>query len=215
MKTAIVNLVTQKYIIGQQRLKQSLIDVNYDGDFFGFVGEESVGSPKHTENPYAFKIYAINKVRELGYTKILWLDASVYAVKNVQPVFDWISEKGIFMEAAGHLCGSWANENQLNYFKITREEAMLMPMFSAGFVAFDFENEVATMFYNIWQKSMLDGAFIGSWENSRHDMTCGSIIANKMGLNKLYSQCGYLFSYIGSAFNTPNETAVFHLQGLV
>lgn len=213
-KYAIVNLATERYIAGQNRLKQSLIDNNFNGDFFGFVGEESVGSPSHLENPYAFKIYAINKVREMGYTKILWLDASVYAVKNVQPVFDWLEDKGIFMEEAGHWAGSWANEFQLSYFNVTREEAMKMPTYSAGFSGFDFENQISVTHFNNWEQSMLDGAFKGSWENSRHDLLAGSVIANLSNITNLYSSGGQFFAYVGQGYTEPKETAVFHLAGL-
>ncbi len=211
---AIVNLATERYIKGQERLKQSLIDNNFNGDFFGYIGEESVGSPKHTENPYAFKIYAINRVREIGYTKILWLDASVYAVKNVQPVFDWLEDKGIFMEEAGHWCSTWTNDETLAYFGITREEAMQIPMYSAGISGFDFENEISLTHFTHWEQAMLDGYFKGSWGNHRHDMSCGTLVSNELGITNLYSSGGQFFAYVGQGYSEPKETAVFHLAGL-
>lgn len=213
-KYAIVNLATDRYILGQNRLRQSLIDNNLNGDFFGFVGEESVGSPSHLDNPYAFKIYAINKVKEMGYTKILWLDASVYAVKNVQPVFDWLEDKGIFMEEAGHWAGSWCNDETLEYFGITREQAMQIPMYSAGGSGFDFEKHNSINHFNFWHQSMSNGLFKGSWNDHRHDMSCGTLVANQLGLTNLYSKAGHFLCYIGQGYNAPSETAVFHLQGL-
>lgn len=215
MKKAIVNLITQKYISGQNRLRQSLIDNNFDGDFYGFFGEDSVGAPRHEDNPYAFKIYAIDKIREMGYDKILWLDASVYAVKNVQPVFDWIEVKGIFMEDSGHLAGSWTNDGTLAYFGISRDEAMNVPMYSAGMSGFDFNNEVSISHFNLWKQAMLDGYFRGSWSNHRHCQSCGTLVANKLGLVGLYSTGGQFFSYVGEGYGQPKESAVFHLQGLV
>lgn len=215
MKIAIVNLVTnnEAYIDGQKRLSESLKD-KFSGDVFTFIGEESVDAPPHSDNPYAFKVYAIEKVREMGYDQILWLDASVYAVKPVQPVFDWLTDKGIFLEEAGHWAGTWSPDYVLNYFGITKEQAMAMPMFSAGFCGFDFRRPESIEFFAEWKESMLNGIFRGTWNVSRHDMSCGSIIANKMGLFPSYSKGGHFFSYIGGGYSEPSETSVFHLQGL-
>jgi hypothetical protein len=209
---AIVNLSTAQYNRGRQRLVDSL-NGNFDGGVFTFTSESEVGSPLHTENPYAFKIYAIEKVKEMGYTEILWLDASCHAIKNVQPIFDWMKEKGIFLESAGHLAGSWSNDETLNYFGISREQAMSMPMYSAGFTGLDFNNPISVEYFQKWKKSMLDGYFKGSWVNHRHDMTCGSIIANQMGLLEKFSGGGNFFAYTGEAYGTPKDSVIFYVSG--
>lgn len=215
MNNCIVNLVTHKYIIGQDRLRKSLLDVSFNGDFLSFIGEQSVGSPSHQQNPYAFKVYAIKKALELGYKKIFWLDASVYAVKDITPVFDCLQQKGIFMEDSGHSAATWSNDNSLNYFGITREEALNIPMYSSGISGFDFENEISVKHFTMWEKSMKDGVFIGSWDNHRHDQTAGTLIAHKLNITNLYSNCGDFGAYIGDCYSTPKDSAVFHLKGLV
>lgn len=216
IKKAIVNLVTkdkQSYLLGQQRLEKSLQE-HFDGTVFLYQDVEQVGSPSHEDNPYAFKIYAIEKVRKLGFNQILWLDSSIYAVKDVQPVFDWITQKGIFLEEAGHYAGTWSTNNQLQYFDITKDAAMLMPMFSAGFIGFDFRQNVSVEFFARWKEAMLNGVFKGSWEVTRHEMTAGSIIANQMNLLVDFSRGGTFFSYIGTGYSKPSESSVFFLQGL-
>lgn len=234
MKRAIVNLVsdTAAFIDAQNRLRKSL-EGKFHGEFFGFVGEKSVGAPPHIENPYAFKIYAIQRVREEhGYDQILWLDASVYAVKPVDEIFDRIQKLGLFMEEAGHYAGTWCSDRTLEYFGITRDQAMIMPMYSAGFSGFDFRNPKAQEFFAEWKESMLNGQFKGGWNNPgpsfpeskdqrcqghRHDMTCGSIIANKHGLVKegYYNSGGKYFAYIGPGYQPPGPDVLFHLQGIV
>lgn len=210
-RRAIVNFATDQYISGQRRLAESIINKN---ELFLYRKAEEIGAPPHNLEPYAFKIYAIDKVRERGIDQILWLDASVYAVKDPQPVFNWLTKHGIFMEEAGHYVGQWCNDETLNYFNITREQAMTMPMFSAGFVGFDFRQEIAREFFARWKNAMLAGMFKGSWSNHRHDMTVGSIIANQMGLVPIYSKGGTFFSYIGPGFGEPSSTSVFHLAGM-
>lgn len=211
-KRCVVNLSTHQFWSGQQRLKTAMI--SQTPDFIHFTSESQVGSPTHTDNPYAFKIYAIERARALGYDQILWVDSSVYPVKDITPVFDWLTEKGIFLEEAGHYAGQWANQNALNYFGVTKDEAMKMPMFSAGYCGFDFRNPISQEFFAEWKEAMLNGIFKGLWEDSRHDMTAGSIIANKQGLLPLYSKGGTFFAYIGEGFGTPKETVVCHLQGM-
>jgi hypothetical protein len=216
MRRAIITLGNnEKYQRGTSRLSESIANINVpDVDFFRIQSEAQVFAPPHSDNPYAFKLYCIQYLRKLGYTQILWLDASIVAVKDYTPVFDWLTDKGIFLEEAGHLVGTWCNDSTLRYFNITRDEAMKMPMFAAGYCGFDFNNPKSIEFFAAWNESMLNGCFKGSWSDHRHDMTCGSIIANKMGLVKDYSPGGQFFAYIGPAYQPPKPTAVFHLIGL-
>lgn len=214
---AIVNYATDKYLEGQARLRKSLVEfMEYSPIMYGsyFNNEQTLDCPSHEENPYAFKIYAIEKVKETGIQQIFWLDASVIAVKPIQPVFDYLTKHQIFMEEAGHWVGSWCNDYTLDYFKITREEAFKIPMFAAGYVGFDFRTEVSNEFFAKWKESMLNGCFKGSHADHRHDMTCGSIIAYQMGLIDRYSKGGTYFAYIGEVFGEPKETVCFYLKGV-
>lgn len=212
---AIVSLGNAKmnYYQGLYRLGESLKG-RFGGEFCGFMGEGSVGAPRHDDNPYAFKLYAIDHVRKMGFSKILWLDTSVYAVRPVEPVFNWMADKGVFMEEAGHLVGTWSPSRVLTYFGITKEQADNMPMFAAGYCGIDFTNPVGVAFFAEWWRAMRNDMFKGTWAESRHDMTCGSIIANKMGLQKHYSPGGQFFAYVGPGYSEPKHTAVFNLQGV-
>lgn len=214
-KRAIVNLINNDgYSAGQERLFTKT-GIHAPGiDFWGFTGEIEVSAPLHKDNPYAFKIYTIEKARQAGYDQIIWLDASVFPVKNVEPVFDWLTDKGIFLEEAGHLCGTWSPQYVLDYFGITKDQAMQMPMFAAGYCGFDFTNQISVEFFAEWKEAMLNGMFKGSWDVSRHDMAAGSIIANIRGLLPLYSPGGQFFAYIGESYGVPKESVCFHLQGM-
>lgn len=214
-RRALVNLINNDgYSAGKDRLAGIMREKHRDFGFFGYNSEVQVGAPLHKENPYAFKIYAIEAVRNLGFDQILWCDASVYPVKDITPVFDWLTKKGIFLEEAGHLCGTWSPQYVLDYFGITKDEAMQMPMFAAGYCGFDFRNPISVEFFAEWKEAMLNGMFKGGWDVTRHDMVCGSIIANKRGLLPLYSPGGQFFAYIGESFGVPKESVCFHLQGL-
>lgn len=211
VKRCVVNLATGRFWAGQARLKTKM--QCHDIPLITFQHEWDVNAPTHSENPYAFKIYAIEKARDMGYDQVLWVDASVYPVKDISPVFDWLTEKGIFLEEAGHYLGQWSHDEALSYFGIERSIAMTMPMLSAGFIGFDFRNPISREFFAEWKESMLNGMFKGLWENHRHDLTCASAIANLRGLVPSYSHGGQFFAYIGEGYGPPGPKVVFHLQG--
>lgn len=226
MTKAIINFATGHYIKGQDRLRKSLTDVGFDGDFMGWNHEDQIGSPLHKNNPYAFKVYAFERAIDKGYKKILWVDASIWAVKPLDPIWDCLDERGYVKQYAGHLVGTWANDASLAHFGITRDEAMKMEMHgNGGFFALDFDIPIAKEFFEKWKAAMLAGMFMGAWTNKhmsesqdsrcqghRHDMTCGSIIANQLDM-KAYPK-DLLMAYVGDGYGTPPESAVMYAQGM-
>lgn len=199
------------YRIAMERLRQSA--ERFGVDFIGFDGEESVGAPPHHENPYAFKVYCWLKAIEMGYEQILWLDSSCVVVRDLKPVFDEISVNGYIMQEAGHMVGNWCNDYTLDYFGLSREDAMLMPMYgNAGFLGLDITQQPAIDFFHRWWDSMLGGCFKGGWENHRHDMVCGSIIANKLGME--FKKGDEWLQYSSPNAELINETIIITAQGM-
>ena len=191
---AIINLSSPTYKSGQTRLKDSLIGKT-DADYFEFTDESEVGAPKHADNNYAFKVYAIEKIRNIGYTQVLWLDASIFAVSSVEPIFNLIKRHGHFAEDSGNNCGNWCNDRSLEYVGISRDEAMEVTMISSGVLGFNFNNETTNKFFESWKQSMLNGMFIGRWDNQlktesqdercmghRHDQSLASLYLDKYNM---------------------------------
>lgn len=214
-KRCIVSFANERgrYLENLLRLKQSLVG-KFDGDFLGFVGEDSVGAPLHIENPYAFKIHAIRAAIEVGYTSVLWLDSSCYAIRNLAPVFKSIERDGMIFQEAGHMLGTWSTDSQLEYFGLTRDEAMGIGMIgNAGFLGFDFTNPIASRFFVLWNKAMEQGMFKGSWENSRHDMTCSSALVHLMGLSGMAKKGNEWLQYAAPEDSVLNDTILIKAQG--
>lgn len=224
MRKAIVNLSTLRYAKAQYRLSESLKN-RTDAEVLLYQSERQVGSPMHHINPYAFKIYAIEEALRQGYTQILWLDSSCYAIKEIQPVFDIIDQEGYFMEWSGHWAHHWSNDKSLEYFEVTRDEAMDIPLFSAGFLGLDFTNDRTKTFFSLWKEAMLAGIFKGEWTNNnktesqdvrclghRHDLTCGGIIAHQLGMK--HHKGDNLFQYAKPTDTPESESIVFYLQGI-
>ncbi|KKN74656.1 hypothetical protein LCGC14_0388580 [marine sediment metagenome] len=222
----IINVSTGTYIKGLDRLRDSLDTVGFDGDLLGWTQENQIGAPLHKDNPYAFKCYAFDEALRQGYRKILWVDASIWAVKPLDPIWNGLKEHGYVKQYAGHLCGTWSSDEQLEYFGVTRDEAMKLEMYgNGGFLALDFDIPIAVEFFKQWKEAMLNGMFKGSWNNdnncvssdprckgTRHDMICGSLIANKLEMYAYPEHC--LMTYVGDGYNDPPETAVLYAQGL-
>lgn len=228
MKKCIVSFANERnrYVQNLARLSESLRN-NFDGEFIGFIGEKSIGAEPHHKNPYSFKIHCIQKVKDAGFEQVLWLDSSCFAIKNVQPVFDEMGDNGLIFQDGGHMTGTWTNDFTLNYFGITRDEAMeFKTIGNAGFLGFDFNKSVAVDFFDRWKKSMQAGCFKGAWSNKdnteslderclghRHDLSCSSIIVYQMGLTHLMRSGEEILQYAGVFDETLNDTIIFKAQG--
>lgn len=203
----IVNFATNHFLKGQRRLEES---VNGSAKFLGFADYQKIKSPTHNESPYQFKVHAIEKAWEQD-DLVLWCDASLFRVGDLSKIETIIRADGYFMEEAGHYVKDWCNAHTRLYFNLKPEESGFT-MFSAGLLGLDYNSRIAREFFNQWKASAVAGCFKGSWQNHRHDMTCGSIIAQRLGMT--YQPGGSHASYIGPGYPEPNPEAVFHLQGI-
>lgn len=215
------------YPRGQRRLDQSLAE-HWDGE--RWMMNESTAKlynfRSHQSAPYAFKIDAFKAALAEGYEQILYVDCSVVAMAKVYPVFDYITEHGYIMQEAGHNAGRWTNDRALNYFKVTRDKAMTMLMYgNAGFLGLDFTNPTAEEFFHKWSAAADAGMFAGSWTNEnfteshdercaghRHDMCCGSIIANKLDMKYVR---GDKWLHYQSPDVPAKDGVIFHAQGMM
>lgn len=206
----IVNFATQHYLRGQKRLSDSLNGYKQ----LMLSDYVSLGSPTHSESPYQFKIHAIESAFNHD-PIVLWVDASMWRVGDVSVIENLIKQDGYFLSEAGHWVGSWTNRFTRDYFGLTNEEAKVPGgyfMFSAGLVGLDKNSPIAMDFFTQWKRAALAGCFRGDWRDHRHDMTCGSIIASRLGMK--YQRGGEHMSYIGPGYVSPEKGSVFHLQGI-
>lgn len=225
MKHCIVNFSDLIFSKGQERLAQSLKDFHYQGDVILFNTFEQVGSKSHLEVPYQFKVYAIEKARQMGYDVVLYCDASLFAIKDVMPVIYHIIEKGHLMEFCGFSAGQFSTDLCLTEFDLTRDEAINIPLHSAGFTGLNFQNPISTEFFNQWFKYAEEEiTFQGAWNNNenkcsederclghRHDQTTASIIAYKLGMERINPT---FMQYKYDGVDLKEETH-FYCQGII
>lgn len=182
------------------RLEQSLKG-NFDGDFLGFTDYKEIGSPTHSQIPYAFKPYAIQKAIDLGYQLVLWADSPVYAKSSLDDLFDYIQHAGIIaFDNIGYSLGDYTNDNTLEHFKISRQESWKIKMVMACVLGFNF---MAPLWGNeVFQEyKSLTHLYKGEWENDdltesqdrrvkghRHDQSVISAILYKRNIPILKGQ---------------------------
>lgn len=201
----IVNFSTEHYLNGQRRLSKSL-----NGHKQLMLNDyEAINSPTHNESPYEFKIHAIEMAFQFD-DIVLYCDASMYAIGDLTKIEEIIKRDGFFGQEAGHYVKDWCNDHTRQYFNLT-ETGLIM--FSAGLLGLDKGNHKAMDFFNQWKASAGAGCFKGDWSSHRHDMTCASIIAQRIGFK--FQRGGSLMAYLGPGYSKPEEGVVFYCQGIL
>lgn len=197
----IINVSTNKYRKGQERLSETLKG-NTDAHLLLYTKESDVEAPTHQESMYGFKPMAFQKAYELGFTTVLWLDASMYILKDLNPIFEHIEEHGYFWQDSGWENDRWTTPEAEEYFGTNQGR-----MISSGVVGLDLYHPDASDFLYLWLGAMQDGMFNGSHEVTRHDQLCASLIIENMSLNITPNNTYW-------QYGKPNET-MFHENILI
>lgn len=208
MKIAFVNVATSGYY--KQAAEDLVVSIQTycpDAALFSFSRFEDFGSPTHADNPYAFKLYAIKHVRNLGYDVIIWCDSPV---RLTRPIDEWIAEVekvGVYLQQDGWTIGQWANDKALDWFKVSRDDVMKVPNCYATLMGLDFRQPITRAYFSLWWKAMEQGLFTGQWKNDRqtesadprclghrHDQTCAELTCYTLGIPFQPSVMGRFFT---------------------
>lgn len=138
-KRCIVNVsVGAWYPRGQKRLVDSLFGKSCAD--VGYWNCWPPGSPPHSVMPFAFKSHALRLAREQGYRRLLWLDASCWAVRSLETVWEKIERDGFLFMNNGYMLGEWSSDYCLDMFALTRDEAMKLGDMTAMMFGLDLDN---------------------------------------------------------------------------
>jgi hypothetical protein len=224
-KPAIINVgVGGWYKAGSERLERSLIFNGYPGDMLFWRNEYPPGSPSHSDNPYAFKIYAFKEAFKRGYKVVVWLDCSLWAIQNPMPVFDIVADKGLFAFRSGYNCAQTCSDKLLAAAGISRDEAEKIPETATGIVGINIDNPDGRMVFDIWAYYCESGLFKNSRyhdENDskdprflfgRQDQSAFSIALYKAGVSFLYED--YVAYYKGGNTGMDSMKCIFYIGGL-
>lgn len=158
------------FIGGQIRLRKAMQQYT-NSDYFFYNSEEEVGAPDHFSEPYAFKLYAIQRALEEGYKYIFWADSSIYPIKSMKPVWEVIKNKGYFFVLNGFNAGEWTSDNALSLMGMNRETALKIQSVYGGVFGIDVLNPQVEKFLKELAVLQTKGAYRGDWTNERHQVS--------------------------------------------
>jgi len=193
MKTCVVNGHTNIgwYPQGTKRLVESLEKVGFDGDVLTYEGFPNDTYDK--TNPYNIKASVIEDALNKGYTQILWLDCSVWVVRNPSDIFSNIYNYGYYFFRSGFTAAQTCSDKCLEYFNVDRDTAEKYMDCSSGIFGFNYNHNDGKKFIDYWLKAAKDNVFDGSrlHDNQssdsrflfhRQDQSAATMIINKLGL---------------------------------
>lgn len=180
------------YPRGLARLRASLVGL-YDGEVQLYTDEAELGCLTHKQAPYAFKVAAIRRAQADGVDVVVWLDASVWAIKPLAPLLADVVARGHTFFHNGWSCGQWTNDRMLQYFGMSRDEAMTISSIAAGYMGLDLRSTTVRQWLNEWEAAV--PYFPGHWDNKhgtesadtrclghRHDQAAASIVGHRLGM---------------------------------
>lgn len=193
MKRAVVSFANTPFYIEKMNRMGESMKGKTDADIVTFTSFDQVGCRPHSEVPYQFKPYSIQKAIEMGYDSILWLDSPIVAIKDITPVFEHIEEHGyLFFNNYGHPLGKWTNDACLDHFGKTRQEALNIKQIMACVQGWDFRKEftdsgdfVDAALLSVFEsyKDLSTKLYPGGWEYHRHDQTVLSFLIDEFGMD--------------------------------
>jgi hypothetical protein len=214
-KRIVVNYATDSYHRGQIRLSRSL--QQFDPTSFQLFFSDIPNSPPHQEKPYAFKAHALAQARDLGADLVLWCDASIVVIRELNLLWAKIERDGYWIARNGWNNYEWtARSAYPDLFPVTpleeaRELNKRIPHVVATAFGLDLESEIGAEFLAEYYRLAQTNAFCGPWRNDgsigppdvlghRHDQTAASVVAWRLGMK--LTDCPEIFSYPPGAEST-------------
>jgi hypothetical protein len=207
---------------GQQRLLSSLKEHNNNSAYEFSTMEESFYG-----NPYSDKIMSIYNAYKRGYKHILYLDCSITAIKNTEPIWEYIEKNGYYLYQSGANCAETCNDHSLFCYGVTRDQAENMLECASNVFGISLETDFGQQFIEDIAKSVSNGAISGvkfptplqrALESSdarfkyhRQDQSIISLVAGKLGL-PMEKEGHFVCRWENEAVNM-NENVIFKLKG--
>lgn len=217
-KACIINVALGGwYPQGQNRLVKSLNFHGWNWDVLTWTDWPNDNYDKSC--PYNVKAAAFEEAINQGYTHILWLDCSVWAVKDPNPIMDIINNEGYYIGQSGYNCAQTCSDKCLDYFEVTRDEAETMMDCHSGVMGVYTSNPTAKEFIEKFIQAGKDGAFLGSRLHNgqsedprflfhRQDQSAASIISSKLEMK--LSIFGEMVAY----YPEKIDNVIFALRGM-
>lgn len=217
-RTVFVTAGTQPwYTHGVDRLQQSLRTHGYTGDIQAWKHWPDNKFPR--DCVYTIKAACLHHAIREGYTTIMWGDASVYALKDVQPFINRVNSGGYWIGQSGYNCAQVCGDKMLDYFGVDRDWAEKVPDAATGIFGVNMDFDAPRKFIETWVEAGRAGAFNGSRKHDgqssdprflfgRQDQAAASLILGKMGI-----PLGNFLDYAGFKWD-HHDHLTFRVEGM-
>lgn len=211
------------YPKGVDRLERDLMFCGWAGETMFWRDIHPPGSRPHEEHPYYFKIAAFEWALYRGYTHILWVDASFYAIRNPMPLFDLFNTKGFYMFRTGYNLAQTVNDRTLEELELSRDQIEPESEYASGCVGLNFNNPDARNLYGLWKEYMDHGLSRGSRLHDqqsedprflfhRQDQSCLSLAMYKLKLS--INEPDYVAYYKPDGTGYDKDKCLFFINGI-
>lgn len=208
------------YPAGVRRLVRTLNFEGWGGSILTWQ-DYPPNCPRHDDIPYYFKISAFEEAIKQGFTHILWVDASFFAVKNPMPMFDIINEQGYWFFSSGYNLAQSVSDTALQYVNRSRDDAEKQTEWASGCVGVNLENPEGKKLYDGWKHYMDCGLSKGSrlHDNQsqdprflfhRQDQSCLNLAIWDLGIRN--DRVEDMVSYKGTGYNP--DKVIFFIESL-
>lgn len=204
----------EDYPKAMTRLIESLSD-NFDGDIIAVcptvniegdnlklfktppaftIDEVTYKCASHQELPYYFKSHMVKYAQSLGYTEILWLDSTIFVMKDLDPIFKSAKEHGFMSSHNKHQpLMWWIGDQALEGLSVPKEswEDESINQITACWMSFNLETQKGIDLLDEWWEFCKNKNIIHHDEQSskrkcykghRHDQAIMSWLLHKRGI---------------------------------
>ena len=142
------------------------------------------GCPPHSEQMYAFKIFAMDEAIRYGFRHVLWMDSSLAPLASIEPLWKVIESQGWYAAPQYNgittgqpwrhwasttmaTLGEWCSDSALEILNISRLRALGIPLALTGLVGLDMMNPVGRKIWEMHKGFYACGVFNGAHTNVR------------------------------------------------
>lgn len=223
MKRAVVNVATTAHFVkGQNRLRAALMDFSPGAATCLWTGSKMLAPgatawawreclpkdcPPHSVVPYAMKAYAMREAAEKGFELLLWCDASILPIRDMEPLWQRIERDGYLVWRGGYKNSQWTNMATLPLLGVTAEENEKIEHVVATCFGVSVAHPVGKRILDEYFRLANNGSFCGPWDGGigvqhRHDQSGLSVICHKLGCKLTDPQDGFSYGKAGDKFDS-------------
>jgi hypothetical protein len=211
------------YPEGTKRLVRSIIHHGWNYEIRTWSNDAAINSVFNPEKPYTIKLAAIIEAVNEGFTHILWMDCSLWVIKDPNKLMEYISNDGGLFIKSGYNLAQTSADSDLLWAKESRDKAESLPELWSCIFGFNLETEQGKNFYKHLKDAYVNEVYETPRTHSglsedprflhaRQDQTAVSWAYHKSGYNCLKEPGEILSNY--NIHDKENANTIVLMRGM-